>query len=87
MSNFEEKYKNWQYKVSKKTEHEKHVYALIVSVIATLIVLFFVGSNWYYRISGDTVQTSFFTDMEKTFTTGKENFGTNWGKMKEIFNQ
>lgn len=83
MSNFEEKFRNWQEKMSKKSEREKHNYAITVAIILTAIVTFFVVSNWYYRISGESLNSSFFTDIENIFYEQRNNFN---GAL-ESFNQ
>lgn len=74
MSNFERRFENWREKMNRKTEKEKHAYALGVAFIVTLIVFFFVASNWYFQIMGDSFNTSFFTDVEATFNDQRENF-------------
>lgn len=53
--------------MSKKTEKEKHDYAITVTFLITFLVVLFVISSWYYRISGDSVNSSFFTDLEKIY--------------------
>jgi hypothetical protein len=50
---------------------------MLVSIIVTLIVFFLLASNWYFRISGEPIETSFFTDIEKVFNDGKANFSNN----------
>jgi PDZ domain-containing secreted protein len=74
MSNFEQKFKNWQERMNAKSEKEKHNYAITVSIIVTAIVTFFVASSWYYRISGESLNTSFFTEVEEFLASQKGDF-------------
>jgi hypothetical protein len=71
MSNFQAKYINWQKKMSARSENEKHNYALTVSLFISAIVFFFIASGWYFRISGDSFDTSLFTDLEGIYNNSK----------------
>lgn len=72
--NIENKFRNWQERMSRKSESEKHNYALTVSLFFGCIALFFVLSSWYFRIFGSNIQTSFFTEAEEMYRAQKENF-------------
>lgn len=74
MSNFEEKFNNWQRKMNQKSDREKHNYALTVALFITAIVFFFVASRWYFEISGRSVQGSLVTDVEGLITSQKQKF-------------
>lgn len=71
MSNFEEKFNDWQEKMEKKSEKEQHNYALSVALFITAIVTFFIASKWYFVISGDDLKTSLFTDIENFYNERK----------------
>lgn len=60
--------------MSRKTEKERHNLAMTISFLITGVVVFFVLSSWYFRISGDSYDTSFFTDIEGLYKTQSENF-------------
>ena len=72
--NFETKFKNWANRMNKKSEKEKHNYALTVAFLLTAVVFFFVASSWYFRISGESYDTSIFTDLENIFNNQKNIF-------------
>lgn len=74
MSNFETKFERWREKMNGKTDRERHVYAMSVSVLLSTIVFFFVASNWYFQISGDSFNSSLFTDLEDAYRKQKSNF-------------
>ena len=78
--NLETRFKNWQEKMSKKSESEKHNYALTVAFLLGAVATFFVVSTWYFRIYGDDVQTSFFTEAEQIFREQKENLKSMYNK-------
>ncbi len=78
--NLETKFKKWQERMGKKSESEKHNYALTVAFLFGAIATFFVVSTWYFRIYGGDVQTSFFTEAEQIFVEQKEN-------LKSIYNK
>jgi flagellar biosynthesis/type III secretory pathway M-ring protein FliF/YscJ len=82
MSNFEEKFKNWQERMSQKSEKEKHVYAMTVAVVITGIVFFFIASNWYFQISGNNLNSTLFTDLEESFTNQTKSFSEEWGNFR-----
>ena len=74
MSNFEEKFNNWKERMKVKTEKERDNYALSVAFFLTAIVVFFVVSNWYFIISGNSINSSLFTDLEQMFYEQKRSF-------------
>lgn len=74
MSNFEEKFRNWQEKMNRKTDTERHVYAMSVALFSAAVVSFFVISNWYFVISGNEVKSSIFTDLENIFYEQRDAF-------------
>lgn len=84
MSNFEEKFKNWQEKMNKKSDKEKHYYALSVSFFVTAIVTFFVVSNWYFTLMGDNFDTSFFTQMEDGMKNQYSTIKKNYEKVSQL---
>jgi hypothetical protein len=67
-------FKNWQERMSKKSDIEKHNYALTVAFLGGAIALFFVASSWYYRISGEVLTESYFTLAEEFLNKQKINF-------------
>ena len=73
MSNIEKKFESWQERMSKKSEQEKHNYALTVAIFVGCVALFFVISTWYFRIFGDNIQTSYFTEIEEIYRDQKAN--------------
>ena len=87
MSNFQEKFNNWQERMNRKTEKEKHNYALTVSFLLGAIVLFFVASNWYFRLGGESFDTSIFTDIESILNKQKENFSATGAQFKSDYSQ
>lgn len=60
--------------MNQKSERERHNYALTTSFILTAVVAFFIISSWYYRISGESLDTSFFTDIEEMYNKQKTSF-------------
>lgn len=74
MTNYQEKFNNWQERMSKKSEQEKHNYAITIAILCGCIALFFVISAWYFRIYGGNFETSYFTDLESMYRDQKENF-------------
>ena len=73
MSNFEEKFNNWRERMNQKSEKEKHNYALSVAFFIAAIATFFVVSNWYFVISGNSINTSIFTEIERVYSEQKQN--------------
>ncbi len=76
MTNFEEKFNKWRERMNQKSEKEKHNYALSVAFFFTALITFFVVSNWYFIISGNSFNSSLFTDIEQMYAEQKEKFGT-----------
>ena len=53
---------------------------ITIAFTLTAIVFFFVASNWYFQISGNSFDSSLFTDIESSWNSGSSNFS-------QIFNQ
>lgn len=64
--------------MNKKSEKEKHNYALTVAVVLTGVLTFFTISNWYFIISGNSLNSSFFTEIEETYNNQKDVFSKAW---------
>lgn len=74
MSNFEQKFNHWRERMSRKTEKEKHNYALSVAFLLTAVVTFFVVSKWYFLISGENLNKSMFTEIQGFYETQSQVF-------------
>lgn len=83
MTNLEDRFSDFRLKMSKKSERERHNFALTVALLMGSVVLFFVASSWYFRISGDSYDTSFFTKLEDVFNQQRGQFT---GKFVEFSN-
>ncbi len=60
-------FKRWQEKMSKKTDRERHNYAMTWALLISAFMLFFVLSNWYYKFSGETIDTSILSSFVDIF--------------------
>ena len=69
-------FSNWFQKMKNKSEIEQHRFALTFSLFIGSVVLFFVVSGWYFRISGESINSSFFTDLEDAYNSSKNFFSS-----------
>lgn len=73
--------------MNQKSEKEKHNYAISVAFFITAIVTFFVASNWYFIISGNNVNTSIFTEIEKVFSDQTKNISEQFQTINQQKNE